>query len=455
MSDFSTITAPATNTAPSGICVIRVSGDKTKEIIKNFFVSKTSPIDNPRSCVYGKFVKKEKENFDVIDTGILVFFNAPNSYTGEDVAEIHTHGNPLIVKEILNTLYSLGAEPAGPGEFTKRAFLNNKMDLSQAEAVNDIILANAKSALKISKENLEGKFSKAIQNLGEPLWNILSELEAHIDFPEEDITPSSLSKINEKLKETENKILSYIQTYDLGQSIKNGFRVLILGAPNSGKSSLLNKLLNRERAIVTDISGTTRDLLEESATLGDLQFIFCDSAGIRDTQDVVEKIGVELAKNKINWADLILLIACKDNEKESKEIYDYLKKENKDFWILQNKIDILDNDLSFGKDTRTLKISALKNIGILDLISELQKHVYSKNIENEDCVIVTNERHLLCLKNARKGLKEAQNAINTSLPLEIISSEIRLSLTSLEEIIGKTFTEDILGRIFSKFCIGK
>ena len=453
MQDFKTITAVASGLAPAGICVIRISGSETKNIISKIFVSNSSPTNNPRVAVYGDFINPNTN--ETIDSGLLIYFNAPHSYTGEDVAELNIHGNPLIAKKILSSLYDLGVEPAEPGEFTKRAFLNGKLDLVQAEAVNDVILSNADEALKLSKENLDGKFSNAINEIGGPLRDILAELEANIDFPEEDINPSSLEKIKDNLFLASNIISEYIESFNYGQCLKDGFRVLILGVPNAGKSSLLNRLLNRERAIVTDISGTTRDLIEEHANINGLEFIFCDTAGICETESEVEKIGINLAKNKIAWSDLILLVVSKDNFNESKKLYELLKSENKNFWILQNKIDIDDSNISYSDDDKIIKISALKNKYIDKLLHELENEVKSKYKQNENSIVVTNERHLACLKKAKNGLVSVIDAINQNMPLEIISSELRIALNALEEIIGKTYTEDILGKIFSKFCIGK
>lgn len=453
MSDFTTIVAPATPVIPSGICVIRISGNETKNIIEKIFVSSTSPIANPRLAVYGKIVSKKLN--EKIDDALCLFFKAPHSYTGEDVAELNVHGNPLIVKKVLSLLYEVGAQPAGPGEFTKRAFLNGKLDLTQAEAVNDVILASADEALKLSRENLEGKFSKAINDIGTPLRDILAELEASIDFPEEDISPSSLNNMKLSLINANKKIGTYIDTFNFGKCVRDGFRVLILGVPNAGKSSLLNKLLNKERAIVTDISGTTRDLIEEHASINGLEYIFCDTAGIRDTESEVEKIGINLAKSKIDWADLILLVVDSNNVNESKELYDILKLQDKNMWIIQNKIDVADCDLKFFNDEKVIKISALNNTNIDKLLSSLESEVKSKYNVSENSIVVTNERHLSCLKRAFNGISSCVDTIDKNLPLEIISSELRIALNALEEIIGKTYTEDILGRIFSKFCIGK
>ncbi|MGI6681449.1 MAG: tRNA uridine-5-carboxymethylaminomethyl(34) synthesis GTPase MnmE [Bdellovibrionota bacterium] len=471
MNDFKTITAPATPVIQAGICIIRISGDETKDILEKIFISKLSKASKslnsssskhslskssllkPRVAYFGDIVHPNTS--DIIDSGVVIYFKAPFSYTGEDVAELHVHGNPLIVEKILNMLYSLGVEPAEPGEFTKRAFLNGKLDLVQAEAVNDVILSNANEALKLSKENLDGRFSKAVSDIGTPLRDILVQLEANIDFPEEDIAPSSLEKIKDSLFSANQIIKKYIASFNYGQCVKDGFRVLILGTPNAGKSSLLNRLLNKERAIVTDISGTTRDLIEEHATINGLEYIFCDTAGICKTDSRVEKIGIDLAKNKINWANLILLVVNFDNIDESKELYDFLESENKNFWIIQNKIDISDKKIELIKDKKIVKISALKNINIDVLLKELEREVRAKYSPNESSVVVTNERHKSCLERAYVSLSSSIDAIDKNLPIEIVSAELRLALSALEEIIGKTYTEDILGKIFSKFCIGK
>lgn len=455
-----TICALATSAAPSGVAIIRLSGPETKNIISKVFKGKKDPVSCPRELIYGKLFNPE--NNITQDHALVVFFKGPSSFTGEDLAEFHIHGSPLLAQNVLRNLFSVGAEPAKAGEFTQRAFENGKLDLIQAEAVGDIISASSEMALKVAREQLEGKLSNVIDVIGEPLRDNLSEIEANIDFPEEDINPDTIDAIKTQINKTKEELKVILNTFDYGQIIREGYRVLICGRPNAGKSSLLNQLLETQRAIVTNISGTTRDLIEENALINGYKFVFCDSAGITTTDDEVEKIGIELAISKVDWADLVLLVVdANEGEDEFQEIIEILNKKVKNICLVVNKID--QNQSAIGKlfcDTsicrRNIYISALDGTGISKLKEVLVDEVISTlHNQGESSVIVTNERQRSCLNNALKSLEETLNAIENNMPLEIISADLRNSLLSLEEIIGKTHTEDILGRIFSKFCIGK
>jgi len=460
MSDTSTIAALATAPVPAGIAVVRISGPKTKTALKSLFRSKHSPVAKRRELVLGEVI--DFQSGEVIDKALAVYMPGPYSFTGEDIGEFQVHGSPLLVQKILRSLYAFGIEPAEAGEFSKRAFLNGKMDLVQAEAIADLISATSDQALLLAGEHLRGGLSQALQSVGEPLRDVLAELEAGIDFPDEDIEPMRLTQIQKNLEQTLERIGKLLSTHAYGQVVKEGFRVLLCGKPNVGKSSLLNCLLETDRAIVTDISGTTRDLIEEQALISGYKFVFCDSAGIRNSDDTVEKIGIELAKSKIDWADLVLIVVdATDGPQDFQEILSVVKPKAKKIWMIVNKVDL--NPKAFTTifcDSRdcaqNFYISAKSQDGMEQLRQALIEELKSSLPDRgEASGIVTNERHKNCLKRATAALQNALEALSKHMPVEIVSAEIRLALVALEEIVGKTYTEDILGRIFSKFCIGK
>jgi tRNA modification GTPase len=453
-----TIAALATAPQPAGIAVVRVSGSRAHSAVHAVFKGKKDPTNRPREMVYG--VMLDFETHEEIDKALCVFMPGPHSFTGEDIAEFQFHGSPLIVEKVLRSLFSCGMTPAEPGEFTKRAFLHGKLDLLQAEAIADVINATSDRALTVASEQLSGHLSQTIETLGEPLKNILAELEAHIDFPEEDIEPSSLLRMRSDIAATKEEISGLLSTFRYGQTVKDGFRVLLCGRPNVGKSSLLNLLLEKERAIVTPIHGTTRDIIEESCNLGGYTFIFCDSAGIRETDDEVEKIGVSLTKGKIDWADLILFITdATDQSGEWKEVIEEFRGRGKPVWMVTNKIDL--NPKAVGEFfcesgicQQNIYLSAKTKNGFSNLIKELIEAVKNTaHTSAESSLVITNERQRNCLYQAEQSLARIEKDKN--LPLEIMSEDVRTALGALSELVGKTTTEDILGRIFSKFCIGK
>lgn len=399
---------------------------------------------------------------DVIGDALAVHMPAPHSFTGEDVCEFQFLGSPLLVQRVLRAIFSMGVVAAEAGEFTKRAFLNGKIDLVQAEAIAEIAAATSDEALRIAGEHLKGRFSRAVEELGEPLRTILADIEATIDFPEEDIAPSKLEELNVSLLAVRDKVYSILASYGYGHVIREGFRVLICGCPNVGKSSLLNLLLGIDRAIVTEVSGTTRDLIEEPATLGGFRFVFCDTAGICQTRDQVEKIGVGLALEKVPWADIVLLLVDATDTTDSwKAVLDLLRPGAKKIWMVTNKIDL--NPAAIGSiycDSTTCEqnfyLSTTTRSGLHELTQALIDEVsHSVPDRGEASQVVTSERQRSCLERALASLDHSRDAIRQKLPLEIISGEVRLALTALEELVGKTYNEDILSRIFSKFCIGK
>jgi tRNA modification GTPase len=459
--DGSTIAALATAPTPAGIAVIRVSGPRTKLALRALFKGKKDPVHNPRLLVFGDIL--DFKSGSSLDKGLAVFMPSPWSFTGEDVAEFQFHGSPVLVQQVLRSLYSYGIMPAAAGEFTRRAFLNGKMDLAQAEAIADVINAKSEEALKFAGEQLKGRLSTAVDSIGEPLRDSLAELEAGIDFPDEEIDPQQIQEIADVVREAHVRIDKLLATYAFGQVVKEGVRVLLCGRPNAGKSSLLNLLLGKRRAIVSAISGTTRDLIEEEAVLAGYKFVFCDSAGIRETTDEVEKMGVELAIERIDWADLVLLIVDATEPPEIwREVLPILQSKARRIWMVVNKIDI--NQSAFGQffcDSTICQqnffISARTGAGIGALIEALVEEV-AKQLPDKAEVgeVVTNERHRECLVRARDSLAEfLKGASSATAPPEILAADIKHALSALNEVVGRTYTEDILGRIFSKFCVGK
>lgn len=455
-----TIAALATAPAPAGIAVVRVSGPLSKTALHAIFRSARDPVSDPRRLMYGQIL--DYKTGAVIDTALAVYMPGPFSFTGEDIAEFQFHGSPLVVQRVLRSLFAFGISPAEPGEFTKRGFLNGKMDLVQSEAIADLITATNEQALKIAAEQLAGRFSAAIDELGEPLREVLAQIEARVDFPEEEIEPAARETLQQTLMQIRENLAILIDSYGYGHVVKDGFRVLLCGLPNVGKSSLMNRILGEKRSIVTDVSGTTRDLIEADAVFGGYRFVFCDSAGITDSDNPVEKIGVELARERLGWADLALLVVdAGDTSNRYETLLSELQGKTKKLWMVVNKIDL--NPRAIGGilcDSNTcsqnIYISVKTDHGIQTLIEALIDEVAQRIGNQADAsTIVTNERQRECLGRAAHFLDVAIAGLAQNRAEELISIDIRSTLAALEEIVGKTYTEDILGRIFAKFCIGK
>lgn len=459
--DETTIAALATAPAPAGVAIVRVSGPLSRAVLRDLFKGRREPQLAPRMLVLGDII--DFDSGRVIDSALGVFMPAPGSFTGEDVVEFQLHGSPILVGAVLRSLYSYGVQPAVAGEFTRRAFLNGKLDLAQAEAIADLVHAKGEEAAKYANEQLKGRLSRAIDQIGEPLRDALAELEAAIDFPDEEIDPESIDSVARRVVVALNQVEGLIASYSFGSLVREGVRVLLCGCPNSGKSSLLNALLGKRRAIVSDISGTTRDLIEDEAILAGHRFLFCDSAGIRETEDRIEMIGVELAKERIPWADLVLLVADAENKTgDWKGIVKLLLDGNKRVWLVVNKIDISSDAASSFIDytsmfERIVFLSVKTGEGLSRLVDALVDDI-AKEIPDKAEVgeVITNERHRECLERARRVLKSFSDCEQLRLtPLSIIATDLKVCLNALDEIVGRTYTEDILGRIFSKFCIGK
>lgn len=455
-----TIAALASAPYPAAIAVVRVSGPQARLALRAVFRGKRDPLDHPREMILGELI--DFNSGQVIDLSLSFFMPKPHSFTGEDVVEFQFHGSMLLAQRVLRSLYAYGVAPAEPGEFTRRAFLNGKLDLVQAEAIADLIQATSEHALRIANAQLKGKFSKAVEELGEPLRDALAAIEAGIDFPDEGIPPADRRQVLELLETVRERIGELLKSYDYGHLVKEGYRVLLCGRPNVGKSSLLNLLLGRKRAIVSEISGTTRDLIEEEAIIGGYRFVLCDSAGITESSDTVEKIGIELARDRVQWADLVLLVTeAVDAAAAWKELLYEIHPSAAKIWLIVNKTDL--NPGAIGSIicdskycARNFYLSAKTAQGVDALREALVDEVTSSISQHSDAAhIVTNERQRTCLARAHQAVDRCFTILSEEAPLEILSVEIRAALSSLEELVGKTWTEDILGRIFSKFCIGK
>lgn len=448
-----TIFAPSTLVGESGITVIRISGEESFAILGRIFSTKPD-----------EFISADIKNFpthsahhgyifdanDFIDEAVVTIFKSPNSYTGEDIAELSSHGGSYIYRKISNLLLKFGALHAEPGEFSKRAYLNGKMDLAQAEAVSDLIKAKTETANKLALKQLTGEFSKKINELREDLINYCSLLELELDFSEEGIDLISKEQLLAKIDSLIQKFQSLTRSYESGKIIKNGVNVAIIGKPNVGKSSIFNYLLNENRAIVSDIPGTTRDYLQEPLIMGGIQFNIIDTAGIRDTKDTIEIEGVRRSRMKIGESDIVLEIEDLTDLNSNGAVYS--KEASKDKIIkVYNKLDLTKNGRSDG-----ISVSAKTGTKMDDLQGIIVGKAKSliKSDDSSD-LIITNERHRDCLLKSCEYLVNARNQIKSGGGNELISFEIRAAMDSISEIIGKTANVDILNNIFTKFCIGK
>lgn len=439
--EFDTIAAIATPLGTGGVGVIRISGDTSFDIIKKIYSKQNLTAGR---ISHGWIVDNGKK----IDEVIILPFKNPNSYTGEDVIEIHCHGGMNVVRNILDLVLKNGARTAERGEFTKRAFLNKKMDLSQAEAVADLIHAKTRNFAIQSAKNLSGVLGEKISEIKKQIFETLSKIIAGIDFPEDVAEPEYsylISSFENSLKEID-KILSCAKSSDI---LRQGVKIAIVGKPNVGKSSLFNKLLNVERAIVTDIAGTTRDVIKENLDW-DVAITLIDTAGIRESDEVgkVEEIGIEYSKQSADEADLVLFIydASRGMNDEDKAILDLIK--NKTHLIIANKCDLIQNKIE-----NAINISVETGLGIEDLKNKIKEIVC--NFSSDDTEFITNKRQQDCLEKCRESLTNALNAAKINELQDLISIDLKSALLYLDEITGEVITDEILENIFSHFCIGK
>lgn len=454
-----TIAAISTGMSNSGIGIVRISGSDSIEIINKIFIpyKKDKNIKNAASHTvhYGNIVY----DGHVIDEVLIIIMKAPNTYTREDVVEIDCHGGVLVVKKIFEIIIRNGARCAEPGEFTKRAFLNGRIDLSQAEAVADIINAKSSLALDASISQLKGNISNVIKNERAKIIHHIAYIEAALDDPEH----LSVDNYGVELKQDVNSILKDLETLlstsDNGKIISEGIKTVIIGKPNAGKSSLMNTLLGEERAIVTDIAGTTRDTLEESMRLSELQLNIIDTAGIRETEDVVEKIGVERSKKIAMDADLVIYVvdASVPLDENDKDIIQIIS--DKKFIVLLNKIDleciVTVEDIKKIINTEPIEISARNNIGIDVFEDRVRKMFYNGRISFNDEIYITNLRHKEALTEAIESLNMVNKSIDAGMPEDFYSIDLMNAYEVLGKIIGEAVSDDLVNEIFSKFCMGK
>lgn len=454
-----TIVAISTAAGNGGIGIVRLSGNKTFEIIKKIFIpkNKNNKIKG-YSLKYGNIINPE--NNEIIDEVLVSYFIGPNSYTREDMCEINTHGGMIVEKKILDICLNNGAELAEPGEFTKRAFLNGRIDLAQAESIINLINSKSDKEAKESIKELEGDLSKKINEIEQKIIDVMVNIEVIVDYPEYDIEEITNKDALEKMYEVNKMLENLEKSFDKGKLIRDGIKTVILGKPNAGKSSLLNAILNEDRAIVSDINGTTRDSIEEFININGLTLKIIDTAGIRNADNEIEKIGVEKSKKLANEADLIIAIfdLSRELEEEDKEIIDIIK--NKNAIIVLNKVDIEQKNEILENSVNKLckpiiKISAMDRSG-LDKLYDKIIEVFSLNeLYNDNEILITNERHKNQIKKAKENINQAIISIKNNMPIDISSIQIKQALEDLGEITGKNVSEDIINEIFSKFCLGK
>lgn len=452
---MSTISAIATPNAVGGISVIRISGENAISVADSIFKGAKKPSNmEGYTCAYGNIYDSDNQ---LIDDVVLSVFKAPKSYTGEDVVEISCHGGKFVTKQILRLILSKGVRLAEGGEFTKRAFLNGKMDLNQAENVMNIISADGKSQLKYANSLREGSNFKKIKNISEQITNILGDLSAWADFPEEDVPIVNPNEVLSQTKDILSQLKKISVSYDNGRVLREGINTAIVGKPNVGKSTLMNCLSGFERSIVTDIAGTTRDVVEETVKVGELTLRLSDTAGIRNTSDVVEKIGVNIAKKRLDEADLIIAMFDGSIPLDDNDFQLIQSVENKNVIAVVNKTDIaLDGVFSTIKDhfKYAIEVSAKNSIG-LDFLSDTLNEMFLLEDIDIDSGLLANERQKLCIDNCIKSLESCISALEMGINLDAITVDFDEALSYLLELTGQSISETVVDNIFSRFCVGK
>ena len=453
---MSTIAAISTPFGEGAIAMLRVSGPEAVAIADGVFLGKGKPSQAPaRTQLFGKIA----DGSEVIDEVLLSVFRAPASYTGEDLVEISCHGGILVTRRILTLLLDRGARSAGPGEFTQRAFLNSRMDLTQAEAVMDLIRAQTSLALRAATEQLEGRLGARIREIRELLLGLLAHVEAFIDFPDEDIDPHTGATLLKKLDEARGQISELLQTADQGRILREGVRTVICGRPNVGKSSLLNLLLGYERAIVSETPGTTRDTIEEVINLRGVPLRLVDTAGLRESVDHIEIEGMARTRQQMERADLVLQVFDASAPPLDQASGLALKSFGRETKGASSTIAVLNkSDLGEHPDWRefdAIRISCKTIEGLDTLAGAIFSRVMGGHVNTEDMGVAINARHQACLKNAERFCEAARKAMAGGLSAEFIAVDLRAALDAVGEVVGRVDSEEILGKIFSSFCIGK
>ena len=453
-----TIVAISTAAGNGGIGIVRLTGEDTFKIIDKIFKPKSNNTEiKGYTMKYGNIVNPK--NNEIIDEVLVSYFISPKSYTRENMCEINTHGGMVVEKRILEVCLENGAELAEPGEFTKRAFLNGRIDLSQAEAIIDLINSKSEKEAKESVNQLEGNLSKKINEIEQKLIDTMVNIEVVVDYPEYDVEEAKDSDAIKELEDVRELLIKLKESFNKGKILKDGIKTVILGKPNAGKSSLLNAILNEERAIVSSIEGTTRDTIEEYIHINGISLKLIDTAGIRDADNEIERIGVDKSKKLAESSDLIIAIfdTSRHFDKEDEEIVNIIK--DKKAIVLLNKIDIgnteeIENKLK-DLNKPIIKISALKNEGIEELYSKIEELFEFNEISSDNEILITNERHKNQISKALENVELGIKSLKDNVPVDISAIYIKQVLEDLGEITGKNVTEDIINEIFKKFCLGK
>jgi len=460
-----TIIALSSPPGSGAISIIRLSGEDAISITDKVFKSNSSkPLSKleGQSLTYGVI----SDGKEVIDEVVISIYRSPHSYTGEDIVEISCHGSPYIQQKIISTFLDKKVRLASPGEFTLRAYLNNKKDLSQAEAVSDLIASESKEAHRVAMDQMRGGYSSEIEHLREKLIDFKSLIELELDFSEEDVEFANREDLNKLLDELDTKLSKLIDSFSYGNVIKEGVTVTIAGKPNAGKSSLLNAILNDDKAIVSEIPGTTRDAIEDTCVINGIKFRFIDTAGIRDTEDTIESIGVEKAKSKVGKSRVLIYLYDRSDIsfEELKNEINSFKRDDLQIYLVENKIDLLTNsntgtlkkklnDYFNKKEVNLMRISTLDNKDVENLKSEVSKNI---NLSSENSVVVSNSRHLDALKKSISAIESVKEGLKDGLSGDLLSVDLNEAILNISIITGKIdIDQDILGSIFSKFCIGK
>ena len=452
-----TIAAISTAYGEGGIGIIRISGENSLNILNRIFKPVSKKIES-RKMIYGNIV--EPSSNKIIDEVLCVYMKGPKTYTAEDVVEINCHGSIISLKKTLEIVLQNGARLAEPGEFTKRAFMNGRLDLSQAEAVIDLIKAKSEKTFDVALNQLEGKFSEQIKLLRKKIVDILVNIAVNIDYPDEDIEQLTYSNLSESLKEVYLEINKMIDSAETGRMIKEGLNVAIIGKPNVGKSSLMNSLLKENRAIVTEIPGTTRDTIEEMLTIRGIPVRLTDTAGIRETEDIIEKIGIEKSKESFNNADLIILMVDCSTSLNSEDLKIIEHVDNRNVILVFNKLDL---DCKINKEEVTslipnatiVEASIATDMGIDKIENSIEELVYGGKVTQKDSLLVTNVRHKNLLVEANRSINDALEMTKNEEALEFIEIDVNSAYELLGEIIGETVQEDIINEVFARFCLGK
>ena len=455
---MSTIAAISTAPGNAGIGIIRLSGDDCFKILQKIFKPKNKGEIKGYTIKYGNIVKSE--NDEIIDEVLVSYFVAPKSYTKENMCEINSHGGIVVENQILEECLKNGAVLAEPGEFTKRAFMNGRIDLSQAEAVIDIINSKTEKEMMVAQRHLEGSLSKKIKDIQGEILNLMADIEASIDYPEYDIEETTNKKINDTLNSVEEKLLKLKNSFENGKILKEGIKTAIIGKPNVGKSSLLNLILGENRAIVSDIEGTTRDTIEEYINIKGIPLKIVDTAGIRKTNDEVEKIGVERSINNISNAELIIALFddSRTFDDQDQKILDLI--EGKKTIILINKIDLGKNLIKENEKLKKFKnniieFSTINETGLDKLYNKIEELFKLNELDCENTEIITNNRHKQQILYALEDVVKGRESLETHMPVDITAICLKDILERLAEITGENVSEDIINEIFKKFCLGK